>query len=174
MFVASAVAPLTASDCALLDDAAENTDLVIGAVSKVDVHRDWGDVLAADTEIAAAHARGTPTWSGWAWPRSHSTASHDSTSWSDALERGLAHRLLTQRNRLRVRQSRLREVVRHHDDAGRAREARVTALRNERSEILRRHRLAKSERDDRLAQPHCAGPGGTGVLLPQPVRVAAR
>ncbi len=146
IFVASAVAPLTASDCALLDDAAENTDLVIGAVSKVDVHRNWGDVLAADADIAAAYGTrySDMVWVGVAAAPQLGEPRLDELV--NALERGLAHRLLAQRNRLRVRQSRLREVVRRHDDAGLGAEARVRALRQQRSEILRRHRLAKSER----------------------------
>src|SRR5205807_9943812 len=39
VFVVSAAAPLTESDCVLLDGAAEHTDAVIGVVSKIDVHR---------------------------------------------------------------------------------------------------------------------------------------
>ena len=56
VFVVSAVAPLTESDCALLDLAAADTDLVIGVVSKIDAHRAWRDVLAADRALLAAHA----------------------------------------------------------------------------------------------------------------------
>ena len=56
VFVVSAAAHLTESDCALLDAAAEHTDVVIGAVAKIDVHRNWRDVLAANRELLAAHA----------------------------------------------------------------------------------------------------------------------
>ena len=56
VFVVSAVAPITESDCALIDLAARHTDLVIGAVSKIDVHRGWRDVLAEDRSRLAAHA----------------------------------------------------------------------------------------------------------------------
>ena len=52
----SAVAPLTESDCALIDLATNYTDLVIGVVSKIDVHRNWRDVLAADRARLAARA----------------------------------------------------------------------------------------------------------------------
>ena len=130
VFVASAVAPLTASDCALLDAAAADTDLVIGAVSKVDVHRDWPDVLAADSEIAAAHdgRYAGLVWVGVAAQPHQGEPKLDELV--EALERGLAY-------------PRLPNAVRHHDGPG---SARITELRNERSEILRRHRLAKSER----------------------------
>src|SRR6202007_2667702 len=57
VFVVSAAAALTESDCALLDAAAADTDAVIGAVSKIDVHRTWAEVLAADREALSAHAQ---------------------------------------------------------------------------------------------------------------------
>ena len=56
VFVVSAAAHLTESDCALLDAAAEHTDVVIGVVSKIDVHRTWRDVLSANRDTLAAHA----------------------------------------------------------------------------------------------------------------------
>ncbi len=64
VFVVSATAPLTESDCALLDAAAADTDAVIGVVTKIDVHRTWRDVLDADRRIAAAHA---PRYAGMPW-----------------------------------------------------------------------------------------------------------
>ncbi len=54
IFAVSAVAPLAESDCALLDDAARCTDLVIGVLTKIDVHRDWRAVLAADAELVGS------------------------------------------------------------------------------------------------------------------------
>ena len=54
VFVVSAIAPLTESDCALIDFAANYTDLVVGVVSKIDAHRNWRDVLAADRALLAA------------------------------------------------------------------------------------------------------------------------
>jgi len=56
LFVVSAAAVLTESDCALLDAAISETDAVIGVVSKIDVHRNWDEVLAANREVLAAHA----------------------------------------------------------------------------------------------------------------------
>ena len=61
VFVVSAAARLTESDCALLDVAAANTDLVIGVVSKIDAHRNWRDVLAADRQALII-----ATTQGWA------------------------------------------------------------------------------------------------------------
>lgn len=51
--VASAVAPLAGSDVDLIERAAADTDLVIAAVSKVDAHRRWRDVLVADRALLA-------------------------------------------------------------------------------------------------------------------------
>jgi hypothetical protein len=51
--VASAVAPLAGSDVDLIERAAAGTDLVIAAVSKIDAHRRWRDVLAADRALLA-------------------------------------------------------------------------------------------------------------------------
>jgi hypothetical protein len=51
--VASAVAPLADSDVDLIERAATGTDLVIGAVSKIDAHRGWRDVQAADRALLA-------------------------------------------------------------------------------------------------------------------------
>jgi hypothetical protein len=51
--VASAVAPLADSDVDLIERAAAGTDLVIGAVSKIDAHRGWRDVQTADRALLA-------------------------------------------------------------------------------------------------------------------------
>ncbi len=48
VFVSSAAAPMADADAALLDDAAADTDAVVGAVSKIDVHRTWPQVLEAN------------------------------------------------------------------------------------------------------------------------------
>lgn len=51
--VASAVAPLADSDVDLIERAAAGTDLVIAAVTKIDAHRAWRDVLSADRALLA-------------------------------------------------------------------------------------------------------------------------
>ncbi|MBX7431721.1 hypothetical protein JDV09_06305 [Mycobacterium sp. Y57] len=56
LFVVSAIAPITESDCALIDLAAADTDGVVGVLAKVDDHRDWHGVLAVDRERLAHHA----------------------------------------------------------------------------------------------------------------------
>ena len=58
VFVVSAAAQLTGSDCALLDAAAEHTDVVVGVVSKIDLHRNWREVLAANRDTLAAQRDG--------------------------------------------------------------------------------------------------------------------
>jgi len=70
VFVVSATAPLTESDCALLDAAAADTDAVIGVVTKIDVHRTWRDVLDGDRGIAAGHAA---RYAGMPWSRGRGT-----------------------------------------------------------------------------------------------------
>ena len=56
VFMVSAIAPMTESDCALIDFAAKYTDLVVGVVSKIDAHRNWREVLAADRALLAPRA----------------------------------------------------------------------------------------------------------------------
>lgn len=56
VFVASAAAPLAASDVELLDRSSARTDVVVAAVSKIDAHRGWREVLAADHALVSAHA----------------------------------------------------------------------------------------------------------------------
>jgi hypothetical protein len=60
VFVVSAAAPMTQSDFsllnALLDAAAARTDSVVAAVSKIDVHRGWPQVLDANRALTAPRA----------------------------------------------------------------------------------------------------------------------
>ncbi len=55
VFVVSASARLTTSDCRLLDAATPHTDLVICAVSKIDLHRLWRRTLDEDRALLTAH-----------------------------------------------------------------------------------------------------------------------
>ena len=148
VFVVSAAASLTESDCALLDASTAETDAVIGAVSKIDVHRNWEEVLASDREVLTSHAaryRDVPWVGVAAAPESGEPRIDDlATAVSDRL----ADTDLPRRNRLRAWNSRLQTVADRHDrDAdGAGRRARVEALRDERSAILRQRRLSKSER----------------------------
>ena len=148
MFVVSAVAPLAESDCALIDLAAQHTDLVIGAVSKIDVHRNWRDVLAENRSRLAAHApryQDVP-WVGVAAAPDLGEPNIDELV--ELLRSRLADADVKRRNRLRAWESRLQTVISRHDKdgAGADRQARVTALRERRDAVLRERRMSKSER----------------------------
>src|SRR5690606_23345133 len=56
VFVVSAVAPITRSDCVLADRVAASTDAVVAVLAKIDDHRDWTAVLEANRECLAGHA----------------------------------------------------------------------------------------------------------------------
>ena len=148
VFVVSAAAHLAASDCALLDAAAAHTDVVVGVVSKIDVHRGWRDILAANRETLAAHApryRGVPWVGAAALPDLGEPDVGDLVATLSTL---LADPELARRNRLRAWEFRLETVKQRFDrDAeGAGRRARVDALRDERSAALRHRREAKTER----------------------------
>jgi hypothetical protein len=148
VFVVSAAAALTESDCALLDAATADTDAVIGAVSKIDVHRAWDDVLVADREALSAHA---PRYRDVPWVGVAALPDRGEPQVDDlvaAVREQLADTDLARRNRLRAWESRLQNVADRYDrDAdGAGRRARVEALREQRSGILRQRRLSKSER----------------------------
>lgn len=148
VFVVSAAAHLTASDCALLDAAAEHTDAVVAVVSKIDVHRTWRDVLAANRDVLAAHAPryGRVPWVGAAALPDLGELVVDELV--DTVSRQLADPTLARRNRLREWDSRLRTIAGRFDREveGAGRRARVEALREERKAALQRRREAKTER----------------------------
>ncbi|MGB6207763.1 hypothetical protein [Mycobacterium sp.] len=148
VFVVSAATPLTESDCLLLDAATADTDAVIGVVSKIDVHRTWRDVLATNRDVLAAHAaryRDVPWVGAAAQPEGGKPRLDDLVA---AVRKQLGDEALVRRNRLRAWESRLQTVAGRYDrDAdGAGRRARVEALREQRSDILRQRRLSKSER----------------------------
>lgn len=148
VFIVSAAAHLTPSDCALLDAAAEHTDVVVGVVSKIDVHRTWRETLIANRDALRAHASryGEVPWVGAA------ALPHIGKPCIDELvtkvQRQLADSDITRRNRLRTWESRLQTVAQQFDrDAeGAGRQARVDALRGDRNAALRQLRQTKSER----------------------------
>ena len=147
VFVVSAAATLTESDCALLDASAAETDEVIGVVSKIDVHRNWEEVLAGDREVLGSHAsryRDVPWVGVAAAPESGEPGSTTSSPRYPTTRR----KELPRRNRLRAWNSRLQTIAGRYDrDAdGAGRRARVDVLRDQRSAILRQRRLSKSER----------------------------
>jgi hypothetical protein len=148
VFVVSAVAPLTESDCALVDLAANHTEVVVGVVSKIDMHSKWRDVLAADRALLAARA---PRYQDVGWVGAAAApelGEPDLDELVDLLRRRLGDNDGKRRNRLRAWETRLQAVIARHraDGAGADREARVAALRQRRDEILRQRRQSKSER----------------------------
>ena len=148
VFVVSAAALLTESDCALLDAATAETDAVIGAVSKIDVHENWHEVLAGNRKVLAAHA---PRYADVQWVGVAAAPEEGEPRIDDlatAVSDQLADTDLARRNRLRAWKSRLQTIADRYDrDAdGAGRRARVEALREQRSDILRQRRLSKSER----------------------------
>ena len=148
VFVVSAAAVLTESDCAQLDASMAESDAVIGVVSKTDVVRNWEEVLAANRQVLASHAaryRDVPWVGVAAAPESGEPRIDDLVT---AVSDKLADKDLPRRNRLRAWNSRLQTIADRYDrDAdGAGRRARVEALRDQRSAILRERRLSKSER----------------------------
>ncbi|WP_231639725.1 hypothetical protein [Mycobacterium sp. Marseille-P9652] len=148
VFVVSAAAHLTASDCALLDAAAEHTDVVVGVVSKIDVHRGWREAVAANSATLAAHA---PRYARVPWVGVAALPDLGDAD-VDELVREVSDRLadpdIPRRNRLRAWDSRLQNVARRFDRdvEGAGRRARVDALREQRSTALRERREHKTER----------------------------
>ncbi len=147
VFVVSAVAPIAESDCALVDLAAQHTDLVIGVVSKIDVHRNWRDVLAEDESRLAAYSeryRDVP-WVGVA--AAPDLGEPNVGDLVDLLRSRLADVDVKRRNRLRAWESRLQTLISRYDNEGSGtdRAARVTALRGRRETVLRERRVSKSE-----------------------------
>lgn len=148
VFVVSGAAPVTESDCTLLDAAAENTDVVVAVVTKIDVHYGWRDVLAANSKKLTRHARryGRVPWVGVAAAPEVGEPQVDELIVT--VREQLADSDVARRNRLRAWESRLQKVAQRFDrDAdGAGRRARVDSLRDERSAALRQRRETKSER----------------------------
>lgn len=148
VFAVSAMAPLTDSDCALLDSVAADTDLVVGAVTKIDTHRNWRDVLASDRTLLAQHEqRYEPMqWVGVAAAPDLGDPRVDDLV--GVLRQRLTDPDLARRNRLRAWETHLQGLIRRHqaDGDGADRAARVAALHKTRDDILRGRRLSKSER----------------------------
>ncbi len=148
VFVVSAAARLASSDCALLDTAAAHTDLVIAAVSKVDLHRTWRDTLDADRVQLAEY---DPRYADVPWV-GVSAAPDLGEPAVDELVDVLAARLgsdsLGKRNRLRSWEFRIGSTIRAHEHgaAGAGRQTRVEALRAHRGDLLRQSRLTRSQR----------------------------
>jgi hypothetical protein len=148
VFVVSAIASLTESDCALVDLAANYTDLVIGVVAKIDAHRNWRDALAANRSRLAARA---PRYQHVQWVGAAAAPDLGEPRLDELvglLRQRLADPDVQRRNRLRAWEVRLYTAIDRYQiaAAGSDRQARVSALRKNRDDILRGRRLSKSER----------------------------
>ncbi|MFI5506498.1 hypothetical protein ACIA48_03455 [Mycobacterium sp. NPDC051804] len=148
VFTVSAMAPMTESDCALIDSASRHTDLVIGVVSKIDTHRNWREVLAADRALLTQRA---PHYAHVQWVGA-AAAPDLGAPRVDELVGLLRQRLsdpdVARRNRLRAWETRILGAIAQYqaDGDGTDRRARVSALHSKRDDILSRRRLSKTER----------------------------
>ncbi|MGB0970087.1 MAG: hypothetical protein ACPGVG_03870 [Mycobacterium sp.] len=147
VFVVSAVAPVTASDCALADRVAARSDVVVAAVSKVDDHRDWRGVLALNRERLAACAerfRQVPWVAAAAAPRLGEPRVDDLV---DLVKRALRAPESARRNSLRSSEFRLcAEISRVDAEAASAgRRSQVAALRERREGLMGQRLLAGAE-----------------------------
>lgn len=144
VFVVSAVAPLAESDCAVLDAVIGHTDLVIGALTKIDVHRDWRAVLAADAEAVGAR---TPRLREMPWVGVAAAPEGGQPRLTEliaVLRERLSDDTLDRRNLLRSSETHLCEQIGAVSDS--AVEAEAAALHRHRDEIVRAARVTRSER----------------------------
>ena len=146
VFVVSAVAPVTASDCDLADRVAARSDVVIAVVSKVDDHRNWRDVLAVNRERLAACAerfRDVPWTAAAPAPRLGEPILDDLV---EVVKRALRAPDSARRS-LRVSEFRLRaEIARvNAEAAGAGRRSQMADLRERREELLGQRLLHGAE-----------------------------
>ena len=127
VLVASAAAELTESDCTVLsrvDEALEAGDVVC-VLAKVDAHRRWRDVLAADRELLTDWV---PALRDVPWVTAAAAPDVGSPQLDELVE------LLAKPRRL------------HASTGGRAERLRAEGLRSERAQVVREHRSARSGR----------------------------
>ena len=144
LFAVSAVAPLAESDRVLLEAVARRTDLVVGVLTKIDVHRDWRAVLAADAELVGAHTarlRDMP-WVGVA--AGPAGAQPELGDLPAVLRRRLDETTLDVRNRLRAWETHLTEQIAAATAA--ASDHTAVVLHRRRDDLLGAARLARAER----------------------------
>jgi len=148
VFVVSAVAPITESDCAIAVLAAAQTDAVVAVVSKIDDHRGWREVLAANRDRLAGSAERfrDVVWVGAAAAPLLGDPIMDELV--ATLERMLADPDLRRRNSLRAWESRVQaDIARLEGEAAaERRRARVDLLRDRRAQLESHRRRSRSER----------------------------
>ncbi|BBY44731.1 hypothetical protein [Mycolicibacterium celeriflavum] len=147
VFVVSAVSPLTESDCELMDLVTPHTDLVVGVVAKIDTHRNWRDVLAANRSVLAGWS---PRYAHVPWVGTAAAPDLGEPRVDELvglLRQRLADPELLRRNRLRAWETRLDSAIDRcrSDGDGADRRARVRALQQARDDIVRDRRQSKSE-----------------------------
>lgn len=145
VFVVSAVAPVTSSDCALADLVTARTDVVIAVVSKVDDHRNWRAVLALNRDGLAEYAerfRSVPWVGAAAAPRLGEPIIGELV---ELLARRLDDPESARRNDLRASEFRLRTELAGLDAAVADRQAQLDALRERREELSRQQLLLAAE-----------------------------
>lgn len=144
VFAVSAVAPIAESDCAVLDGAARHTDLVIGALTKIDVHRDWRAVLTADAGAVGAHASRLRDMPWAAVAAAPPTGRPHLDGLVEVLREKLSDDTLGRRNRLRAWETRLIEEI--DTVSAVAVDAESAAVHRRREGVLRDARLSRAER----------------------------
>lgn len=153
VFVVSAVAPLTESDCVLADAAAVDAEVVVAVVSKIDDHRGWREVLEAGRAVAdrsSGRLAGVPWLGVAAAPRLGEPRLDDLV---DVLGRALADPSQRARNSLRAKQFRVSRLQDERDG--------LVALRR-RTRLDAAGRLSRDLRQLRVTLSHdvrrrCAG-----------------
>lgn len=150
VFVVSASAPLVDSDCEILDLAARTVDSVVAAVSKIDIHRNWREVLAANREVWAAR-------SGRSGSRRSGSGRPASVQWVgvaaapelcgpvlqplvDAIGQVLADPTLTKRNELRGAEAELSARIEQMNDDVERLGSQAEILRRQRTDLVRARR----------------------------------
>jgi len=147
VFVVSAAAVLTESDCLDFGQWAADTDLAIGVVSKIDVHRTWRDMLVADRDVLATRL---PRYREMVWVGAAAAPDLGARRIDDlvaVLQERLDDADLRCRNKLRASESRLLVAVSRHraETGGSGGQAAVADLQQRRSEVLRARRLSKTQ-----------------------------
>jgi hypothetical protein len=134
--VVSGVAPVTESDCSQVEFATTHTELVIGVVSKIDAHRGWRDVLAADRAALRTRSARYRAMAWMAVAAAPDIGEPNVDGLIESLRDGLRAPTLVSRNMLRTKNSGERT----------AREGCIGRLRAGRTALLRDRRQARSER----------------------------
>lgn len=177
VFVVSAVAPITGSDRELIHRASGYADLVVGAVSKIDAHRRWREVLAANRELLAERAdrhRDVP-WTGVASAPELGAPNVDELV--SVLTDGLADPDLGRRNILRMTDIRVDDLRERRSEIVRSRRPAAPAVRmglqEARVRLIFGVRARSAQLSSGLRESACEVPRGGAAEFEARVRAAA-